>query len=132
VKLSEADFGKAKDDKRHRDKLERIYGPSLAADVDPSLLEPAAFFESYQILRNVWHMKQVEGSRLIFLLPRANEGLWPLLDSVMEKLGDGLRERISAVAVEDVFASLVADSECPSRLREYAAQCQRKYVLPVG
>jgi len=130
VKLSEADFGKAKNDARHIEKLLTKYGPKLAGYVDPSLLEPAAFFKSYQILRNVWHMKSEPGSRLVFLLPKANEGLWPILDAVVGKISRPLQDRISKVAVEDVFSAVLADTECPVALRDYAAKCQCKYVLP--
>ena len=130
VKLSEADFGKTKTDDRHIKKLLTIYGPTLASDVDPSVLEGETFFESYQILRNVWHLKGVEGSRLVFLMPRANVRLWPILEAVVKKLSPALRARVSAVAVEDVFAGLLADTECGADWRDYAARCQRKYVLP--
>jgi hypothetical protein len=72
VKLSEPDFGKATDDDRHRNKLAKIYRPGLERHVNATLLEEGAFFEAYQVLRNVWHMLRVEHSYLLFLLPRAN------------------------------------------------------------
>jgi hypothetical protein len=53
VKLSESDFGTAKDDMRHRDKLQQIYKPTLDPHCSADLLEPAFFFKHYQILRDV-------------------------------------------------------------------------------
>jgi hypothetical protein len=53
VKLSEADFGKAKNDQRHLDKLTGIYSPVLVRHLEASRLEQRAFFDGYQFYRNV-------------------------------------------------------------------------------
>src|SRR6266536_2381149 len=75
LKLSEADFGKALDDDRHRAKLVDIYSEILAGHLEAARLERLAFFDAYQFNRNVWHMVRSDLSRLIFLLPRSNAGL---------------------------------------------------------
>ena len=41
VKLSEQEFGQAKDDSQHLRKLEKIYGPTLAPFCSRELLEPS-------------------------------------------------------------------------------------------
>jgi hypothetical protein len=130
VKLSEADFGKATNDARHLAKLEDIYSNVLAPHLEPGRLERLAFFDAYQFNRNVWHM--VRGDRrahLIFLLPRANAVLWTLLQGLLLGVVPQTRERISAIAIEDVIAELSVDDRCPTRLREYANKLKEKYLI---
>ena len=79
VKLSERDFGKARDDDRHQRKLNDIYLPRLAPYLSDELQTTQGFFKSYQILRNVWHMLGTPNGQLIFLVPRANAKLWHML-----------------------------------------------------
>jgi hypothetical protein len=129
VKLSETDFGKAVDDARHRAKLVDIYSQILTGHLEPARLERLAFFNAYQFNRNVWHMVRTDGSRLIFLLPRANAGLWTLLQHLLSGVAPLTRERISAVAIEDVLATLSADDQCPIRLREYSRNLKQKYLI---
>jgi hypothetical protein len=129
VKLSEADFGKADDDARHRAKLLDVYSHLLTGHLEPARLERLAFFKSYQFNRNVWHMVRADRSRLIFLLPRSNAGLWTLLQRLLSGVVPCTRERISVVAIEDVIAKLSVDGKCPKRLREYAVKLKQKYVI---
>jgi hypothetical protein len=130
VKLSEAHFGKAADDERHYAKLTDMYSPILAGHLAPERLERASFFDAYQFNRNVWHMVRTEHSRLCFLLPRANTGLWNLLQEFLSGALPQTRSRISAVAIEDVITYLCADDLCPAHFRDYAHKLRKKYVLP--
>jgi hypothetical protein len=130
VKLSEAGFGKALDDDRHRGKLVNIYRETLVGHLEASRLERLAFFDAYQFNRNVWHMVRTERSRLIFLLPRANADLWSLLQHLLSGVALGTRERISVVAIEDVVANLSVDNQCPEKLRAYARKLKQKYLIP--
>jgi hypothetical protein len=129
VKLSEADFGRAKNDQRHLDKLSGIYGPVLSRHLHAAHLEPLAFFNGYQFYRNAWHMVRTEGSQLIFLLPRANTGLWNQLGTLLEGVTLPTRERISAAALEDVIARLLTEDRCPPPLREYPNKLKQKYLI---
>jgi hypothetical protein len=117
---------------RHRAKLVDIYSEILAGHLEAARLERLAFFDAYQFNRNVWHMVRTDRSRLIFLLPRSNAGLWSLLQHLLSGVAPGTRERISAVAIEDVIANLSADNQCPERLREYARKLKQKYCLVRG
>ncbi len=128
VKLSEAEFGKAADDARHRDKLARIYQPVLSGCVPPALLNAPMFFEVYQILRNVWHLARLQNGRLVFLLPRANTNLWATLTQVLGQVAPPTRSRIAIIAIEDVLQGLAADANCPSDMRIYAKGLSLKYV----
>lgn len=129
VKLSEAEFGKAADDARHRNKLEQKYRQRLAPHLEPGRLEKLAFFEGYQFYRNIWHTVQLDRSRLIFLLPRANTGLWKRSNDLMLGVLPHTRARISIVAMEDVISALCCDERCPGEMRGYAGKLKQKYVI---
>lgn len=129
VKLSEADFGKAADDVRHRAKLRDIYSQVLAIHLEPRRLERLAFFDAYQFNRNVWHMVRADRSRLIFLLPRSNAALWKLLQGLLAGVVPNTRERILAIAIEDVIGHLAGDDRCPKELHEYAKKIEQKYLI---
>ena len=128
VKLSERDFGKAQPDERRLRKLRDIYMPRLAPHMESSLQEASGFFASYQILRNIWHMIGRPRGRLLFLLPRANTRLWPMLDATLAGVGPDVRTRVTRVAIEDVLLHLATNAECSVRLRHYAEALQVKYV----
>lgn len=74
-------------------------------------------------------MAGADRSRLIFLLPRSNAVLWKLLQRLLSGVLAGTRERISAIAIEDVIASLTADERCPKKLRDYAKKLKLKYLI---
>lgn len=128
VKLSENDFGKALSDERHRNKLRDIYLPRLAPYLSQELQTEAGFFRSYQILRNVWHLVGTPKGRLVFLLPRGNSKLWPMLEATIEHISTSVREKIHCVAIEDVLDSLASDTVNPPLFRAYAQKLREKYV----
>lgn len=130
VKLSEQEFGTAKNDERHRAKLERIYRPGLADACSPEWLQPESFFQNYQLFRNVWLIAREPASRLVFLLPRANTRIWQQLGAFLSLLSEPLVTRIQVIAVEDVVDSLTAASDLPPALRSYTALLREKYVFP--
>jgi len=128
VKLSEREFGPATDDARHRRKLDSIYGPALRGQVDDVLLEPEAFFENYQILRNLWLAARAghEQDRVVFLLPQANARLAAQLQEVLTQVKRPLRSRVSVVYTESLLERLRKDTA--SGLAWYAWWLQEKYV----
>lgn len=128
VKLSEQEFGSAKDDRRHRQKLEEIYMPVLAGRCAPELLEPTAFFSKYQLLRNVWLAAKEPSAVAVFLVPRASSALWLQLRPFIEQLVPSLARRVHAVAIEDVLGALASSEYSPPRLAWYAQLLQEKYV----
>jgi hypothetical protein len=130
VKLSEQDFGSAQNDCAHREKLERIYKPSLVDVCPPELLQPEVFFQNYQLLRNVWLVARDPGSTLVFLLPRANTRIWRQLAGFLTLLPHPLADRVRAVAVEDAVASLESAENLPAVLAGYAELLREKYMPP--
>jgi len=132
VKLSEADFGKATPDRRHREKLARTYAAALTDYVDATLLTPEVFFPNYQILRNVWLAAKNPAARVVFLLPRANQGLWKALNVVLAQVSESLGMRITVTAIEDVVKALESSPAVPADLRWHAHMIQEKYVIPTS
>lgn len=128
VKLSEQDFGTGKISPARLTKLKDIYAPTLRGRIAEELLEPDPFFESYQILRNVWHLAQAPRSTLMFLFPDQNERLAPLLNRVLSKVAAEIRARISVRSVESVLDHLVSDLESPDEARRYGAVLARKFI----
>ncbi len=131
VKLSEADYGTARPDLRHRKKLTRTYTHALTGYVGASLLKPEAFFANYQILRNLWLAAKNPAVRVVFLLPRANVRLWKPLRRVLGQVAESLAKRVSVTAIEDVVESLVSSPVVSSQLRWHARKLREKYVPPL-
>lgn len=130
VKLSEAAFGPADDDARHKRKLKEIYAPVLGQHIDESLLEPKRFFKNYQVLRNLWlaARKGHERDQVMFLMPKANTGPVEQLNKVLQKVREPLRSRVTVVHVESLLQELAAD-RTPGGLGWYAAILAEKYLL---
>lgn len=129
IKLTEQEFGKAKDDKRHRAKLDEIYRPVLSPYCPADLLEPSAFFANYQVFRNLWLVAREPAASLVFLLPRQNVPLWAPLNAVLQQVAPALRKRARAVALEDVLGTLASGRSVPPHLAWYAQQLTEKYVF---
>jgi hypothetical protein len=128
VKLCEGEFGKCDADDAHKEKLKAIYRPRLIHYVHDDLLKEKPFFQSYQLLRNIWHLVGTEQSELIFLMPKENVALWKHLDSVLRLIDPALRARVKAVAIETLLRRLIEDPLCPPVFVEYAKSLQSKYV----
>ncbi len=72
VKFSEGEFGSCKADDVHRRKFEDIYLPRLRSKVEPDLLVEDAFFQNYQLLRNIIALQPQTADSLVLLMPKAN------------------------------------------------------------
>ena len=130
LKLTESNFGKAENDAAHREKLERVYEPRLRGLVRPSRLEAESFFDSYQILRNIWHAAHDARCHVVFLHPRQRGDLSQILKPVLDDITcDDLRSRVIEAHLEDVLERLIQDDLCPDDLRQYARCIAEKYLL---
>ena len=132
VKLTEQEFGRAKNDARHLKKLSEIYKPVLSEHFAPELLEPITFFESYQIFRNIWLAAQDSHNEVLFLMPRENGILWKQLGKVTKFLGPTLEGRVHVTAIEDCLSSLASSTEISDSGRHYASLLAEKYVPPAA
>jgi hypothetical protein len=130
VKLCEGEFGKCKADAEHQRKLSSIYRPRLIRYVDDELLREDRFFQSYQILRNIWHLTGAKNAELIFLMPKENVALWKELNAVLRLVNPVVRARVKPVSIESVLEHLIVDPVCPRFFVQYAAELKTKYIPP--
>lgn len=105
-KYKETEFGRAKDDEQHRQKLNDIYEPALRHIVNPEYLKKEKFFANYQFFRNLIYIDPERGDKVLFLLPRANEKITRKLHKVIEAaiLDASVRSLIKIRYLEDVVS----------------------------
>jgi hypothetical protein len=126
-KLTESEFGRAKNDKRHQQKLRDIYLPMLTGKVKPELLVPTRFFSHYQLLRNVAYADPIDSASVIFVAPRANERLIRPLAEMREWLSPTIQSLVSVLYLEDIVSQF---RRCPDRnLSAYFDAYAEKYIL---
>lgn len=131
VKLSESGFGTARDDAKHRKKLDTIYRERLGPLVSAELLEPRVFFSNYQFLRNISLLHRNSQDMVVFLYPRENVSLSQQLDRVILGVRPAVRSRIQLVALELLLQGLVSDSSLSMQLRSHAVAVAQKYLPSV-
>ena len=130
VKLTETEFGSAKDDDHHRKKVAETYRSALVDHCTTELLEDDSFLTNYQILRNLWLATRTADTSVLFLVPERNADLWEPLHKVLDCLQPSLRQRVHVAAIEDVLRGLVEDDSLPPRLAAHAMSLVEKYTLP--
>lgn len=128
VKLSEAEFGTAKDDPRHQKKWSEVYKPRLKSLVSEDLLSDRTAFKYYQLLRNIALLSSDPKHRLVILMPRANEALDPSLQKVLAGMKPSFRERVGVEYIEDCLSKLEKNSSLPIPLQIHAARMREKYI----
>lgn len=126
AKLTEREFGgAAKNDKRELKRTD-IYSPRLKGKVPPELLEGAAFYANYQLLRNLSHLKS-PADRLVLLVPKASAGLVRQAKSFRELVLPPWQAQVSLLFIEDLIERLATQTD--GRARLLFEECRRKYVL---
>jgi hypothetical protein len=129
VKLSEAEFGTAVDDDRHRKKLSDYYQKRLSPLVSADLLHENTFFKNYQLLRNIALLAEHAEHQLVILLPRENESLAPSLHKILAGVNPEVRGRIKVAYIEHCILVLAEDPALSPELRVYASQLAEKYLV---
>lgn len=133
-KYAEEEFGRAKDDGQHRQKLKDIYEPALRDFVSPDYLKKEKFFANYQLLRNLIYIDPERGDKVIFLVPRANEKIVGKLHKVIESaiLDASLRSSVKIRYLEDVVSNAYESahlSDDDFYLRTHLHLYRKKYLV---
>jgi len=128
VKLSEAGFDSCADDDRHREKLERHYRPHLREHVDAKWLEPAAFFANYEVLRHLSYLGRYADSGLVFIFPKANEGLMAGEETIKQIVSKSLAPRVAVFHVEYLVGRILDDAAEDESLRKYCLELRERYA----
>jgi hypothetical protein len=127
MKFCETGFGACRNDAKHRKKLKSLYRGRLESKVAPQMLAAPTFFQEYQLLRNVSHLRPED--TLILLLPRANGRPFDHARRfITEALTPGWRHAVKVIALED-FLTRLANAALGTRLEAYVANVSQKYVL---
>lgn len=126
AKLTEREFGTAVRNGQREAKRTEMYAPRLLGKVAPQLLEEAAFYAHYQLLRNLSHLN-TPADRLVLLLPRASAGLVGQADSFISLVQPPWRAQVSLLSVEDLIQRMATRTEGTGRL--HYDDCKRKYIL---
>jgi predicted enzyme related to lactoylglutathione lyase len=122
LKYAETEFGRARADAAHYEKLEAVYRPRMMARFRPKYREPGMFFAHYQILRNIWHMEP--GDFAVFLFPKANERLRRQEAAILDCALEPFASQVRIAYLEDVTAALGEQS------REFSAKYLPAEVTP--
>ena len=70
-KYTEEEFGRAKDDVQHRQKLDEIYEPALRDILNPEYLRKKKFFANYQFFRNLIYIDPEKDAKVLLSSFRA-------------------------------------------------------------
>ena len=132
VKLTESGFGRARPNDLRSKKLTTIYRPRLMDKVPPAILEELAFFDRYQLLRNLCYVDEPAGSTLLLVFPNRNLEARSEADDFLRLVGPLLAERVRVVFAEDLAAALLAGAQEPSAAADVLRLVIEKYALVGG
>jgi len=129
IKLTEADFGKAKADVSHISKFQTIYSAALNGKFDPGCCSCDVFLKHYQLMRNVWNLNVGTGDTLVCVVPKANSCLMEEIEFLKKCLSEPYRERVSVHYLEDLAATVekIIPDDAP-RMKEHFRLFRRKYL----
>ena len=128
VKYTETSFGAAKKDGEHLDKFALTYRPRFDGRFMQEYEQIDAFLKHYQILRNIWHLRDREGDLVVFLLPRSNEALQRWVNVIKECTQERFRERVRLVYLEDLLGRLEKCAAAHSDLQATLIEFREKYL----
>jgi hypothetical protein len=106
LKYTENEFSKATADERHLRKFRDVYKTKLTGRFEESFCCVSRFLSNYQIMRNVWHLREDKDDIVIFLIPRANKALRRQESIIKSCAIEPFRSRIRIVYIEDLITAL--------------------------
>lgn len=129
IKYTENEFGKAKQDKEHKNKFNDIYMPLIKnnpAIVDSFKTEDI-FLNNYQIMRNIAHIS--EDSYVIFIYPKENQSIRKAaLSSRKDIIARGWREHFILFTWEDLIKELDYNLNSKELMDYYNKEFSYKYL----
>jgi hypothetical protein len=140
VKYGEANFGSAKDDPSHHQKIAGVYRPLLKGKIHERLLgNDAAILKHYQLLRYVSYLDHPELDRagkslVLFIFPKENESLKDAVDKFStEYLLPEYQKRVRVVYLEDIVqkaqTAALSAGDPTKELAAALAEFRAKYLF---
>lgn len=129
-KLTERDFGKARNDKRHLEKLAEIYRPKLEGRVFSEALVSEVFFKNYQLMRNITHLRPGSTDLLFVVFPSANINLAKEYNAWRGLLSESAANQVVILPLDEIHHRMV-NSSC-TRIPAFKKQMldfKQKYFL---
>jgi hypothetical protein len=129
LKLSEREFGSAKADKRHQQKIERVYRMRLMGRLTDTAMSTEAFCKNYQLLRNVCCLDLKRGDQTIFVSPLGNEALGVGRRFLEGALTPEAKVAVRFVPLEGLTETLgTSTGRLPGRISTHMAMFMEKYI----
>ena len=119
VKYTESYFGKALDDKRHKQKYIEIYKPKLNSIAN---ITEEEFYLEYQLWRNIIY---AEKGIVNFVLPKFRDDLITAVKNAKEKIiNKALSNRVRIIIIND----LVERCKKVAELKDHYTEFENKYL----
>ena len=118
VKYTESYFGKARDDKRHKQKYIEIYEPKLESIANIT----EEFYQEYQLWRNIIYAQK---GIVNFVLPKFRDDLITTVEKAKERIiNKALSNRVRILTIDD----LVERCKKIPELKEHYTEFEKKYL----
>jgi hypothetical protein len=129
IKYCENGFGKAKHDKEHKDKFNKVYKELLENNksIKKAFKTEEYFLNNYQIMRNILHIN--EDSYVVFLYPEENYGIRKqALKTREEVIEDKLINNFILFTWEDIVNQLILRLPSEELKDYYSKEFTYKYL----
>ena len=128
VKLTEREFGTARNDKTHRVKRDTVYRPRLEGKVVPQALEDEVFFRQYQLMRNISYAGTA--GAVVLLFPKANTSISQQAENFLQcYLQPKVKHSVRIVHAEELIVALLGSPRLPALARGCLEEVALKYAL---
>ncbi len=113
TKYAEQDFGSADSDIRHTVKYEKFYAKGRGFNnINPRYREKAIFLKHYQIVRNIWYIRNDYNDYLIFIYPKINEKIARYKKLILAEIpATDIKNRIKIIYLEELVADILKNTE---------------------
>jgi hypothetical protein len=127
IKYTESKFGAASADERHLKKFKEIYEPRVAGRFEQPYCTVEGFLAHYQIVRNIWHLRESSDDLVVFLFPRGNDVLRRQENKLQSCATEPFRSRIRVGYLEDLISHLQGRGILPGIQSSAMREFEEKY-----
>ena len=122
VKYTESEFGAAKTDNNHLEKFEKVYRSGVTLRFAPAFCTARQFLNHYQIMRNIWHLRDDTKDIAVFLFPKSNSALRHCEPVIRTCAIEPFRSHVRILYLEELVTALHAvgrSASQPEHLEEF-------------
>ncbi|MEI6536185.1 MAG: hypothetical protein WCN98_12640 [Verrucomicrobiaceae bacterium] len=127
LKLTEEEFGSARNDERHQNKFHDIYSPLCRNKITlPDGAEWATFKRFYQVFRNVVYADRK--TKVWFVIPKPHQVLLSQLNKAMTFVHPAITSQIQVVHLGDLFRQIQLSVAPEAPVAEHYMKFFKKYA----